>query len=200
MKKIFAITFLIMSFVSFSSIFALAESESVESNTDNWRKYYFELSFGNSVIFLDQSINGSSTSTGDVKKETLPVASFLFFGELRASKHFGLAAAWVLPYTTVKRVKGNSVSEKFVAPSVGAGITGIIYTFNILDNTYLEPECALLVLRTYKSTSSKGDFYYPAGVFRLNIARSTGLNLYLGISQAPAKNATALIYGIGQRF
>jgi hypothetical protein len=197
MKKLFALSFMTLLFLSIPVVKASAETEKPENNPDDWRKYYFELSFGNSVLFFDQSVTSSS---GDVKKQTLPVSSFLFLGQWRASKHFALAAAWLLPYTTVKRVSGSNVSEKFVAPSSGAGISGIIYTFNIFENTYLEPECAALILRTYKSTSSKGDFFYPAGVFRLNISRSSGMNLYMGVSQAPAKKATALIYGIGQRF
>ena len=149
MKKIFAFSVLVLSIISIPALPVPAETEKTESTSGTWRKYYFELSFGNSVLFLDQSITESS---GNVNKQTLPVPSFLFLGQLRAAKHFALAAVWNLPYTTVKCMDESSISEKFVAPTYGAGIIIIPSTFSIRDKTYIEPELALLTLRTYKST------------------------------------------------
>jgi hypothetical protein len=188
-------------FTIFSTLMigAVSTSHAAQLDPDKpWRSYYFELSFGNSILFLDQGYTDSSTST--VKHNTLPVSSYLFLGEWRASERFCIAAAWNLPFTTVKRVKGTAVSEKYVAPSYGVGLTFTIYSFKPTDTTAIEPEMAVLVFRTYKSTSSKGDFFFPIGVFKLNIARDSGFNIYIGVTQAPAKNTTAFVYGIGQRF
>jgi hypothetical protein len=169
-----------------------------DDQANQWRNYYFELNFGNSILFLDQGYRDSSSGT--VKKSTLPVSSYLFIGEWRAFERISFAAAWNLPFTTVKRVSGSTISEKYVAPSYGCGVTFIAHTFKLYDTTRIEPEIAILVFRTYKSTSSKGDFFFPIGVFKLNIAQDSGLNFFIGVTQAPAKETTALIYGIGQRF
>jgi hypothetical protein len=163
-----------------------------------WRNYYFELSFGNSILFLDQGYTNSSS--GAVSHSTLPVSSYLFTLEWRATEKISIAGAWNLPFTTVKRVSGSGISEKYVAPSYGAGITFIPHSFKVSETTVIEPEIAVLLFRTYKSTSSGGDFFFPAGVFKLNVARDSGMDIFIGVTQAPAKNTTALLYGIGQRF
>jgi hypothetical protein len=163
-----------------------------------WRNYYFELSFGNSILFMDQGYQDNSS--GEVKHNTLPVSSYLFTAEWRATERFSVAAAWNLPFTTVKRIKGTSVTEKYVAPSYGGGLTFSVYTFKVSDITAIEPEIGILLFRTYKSVSKDGDFFFPIGFFKLNIARDSGMNIYIGVTQAPAKNTTALVYGIGQRF
>jgi hypothetical protein len=179
-------------FISLAFVLSIISSAKAES-TD----YSLELSFGNSLLFLDQGYVGDS---GQTEKKTLPVSSYLFLSEYRISRLFSFAGAWNIPITTVKRVKGTSITEKYVAPAYGFGPTCRIVTINLWSQTYLEPEVAMLLFRTYHSASSKGNIFYPVSVFKLNIFRESGMNIYAGVSQAPAKNTTAFIYGIGQRF
>jgi hypothetical protein len=190
------ITLIFASVIVLSGV-SIVSADSGDSQSD-WRKYYVELSFGNSILFLEQGYQSDATST---KKQTLPVASYLFHLQYRALEHMSFGVAWNLPSSTVKKVdSGGKTYEKFVAPSYGVGVTFPIHTFVLTDSTNLEPELGILVFRTYKSESSKGDFFFPLGVWKMNLTRSSGLTMYIGVSQAPAKNTTALIYGIGQRF
>jgi hypothetical protein len=194
MKKLIVTTFCLIIFG-----YTLSSAHAADGDQANqWRNYYFELSFGNSILFMDQGYQDNSS--GEVKHNTLPVSSYLFTAEWRATERFSVAAAWNLPFTTVKRVKGTSVTEKYVAPSYGGGLTFSVYTFKVSDVTAIEPEIGVLLFRTYKSVSKDGDFFFPIGFFKLNIARDSGMNIYIGVTQAPAKNTTALVYGIGQRF
>lgn len=175
-----------------------ADSQDADSqNQSNKIKHHIEISFGNSVLFLDQGVVDNSQT---VKKRTVPVSSYLFIFEWRIFNFLEMTAAWNLPKETVKRVEDGKVSEKYVCPSYGAGIMYIPYTFTIFGSSYLEPQFGLSVFRTYKSISRKGDYNFPLSVFRISLAAASNTSIYAGISQAPAKDTTAFIFGIGQRF
>jgi hypothetical protein len=174
-------------------LMALTISPSKAEETD----YHLELSFGQSILFLDQGYVGDS---GQTEKKTLPVPSYLFLTEWRCSRLFSVAGAWNVPTSTVKRVKDSSISEKYVAPAFGIGPTCTLISVDLWSKAHLEPEVAMLVFRTYNSASKDGNIFYPVGVIKMNLISVSGMNFYIGVSQAPAKNTTAFIYGIGQRF
>lgn len=176
-----------------------AENEPVENvQPIVWEKHTIELSFGNALLFLDQGI--ITNESGTAEKRVLPVSSYLFLGEWRITNCLELAGAWNIPKDTVKRTSGGKVYEKYVAPSYGAGVAFIPFTFTILRKTHVEVQMGAFLFNTYNSTSSKGNFIFPSGTARLHISRPSGTGLYAGVFQAPAKKTTALIFGIGQRF
>lgn len=161
------------------------------------KSHTLEISFGNGLIFLDQGMRTSSTS---VEKRTLPVTSHLFLFEIRFLENLELAAAWILPQETVKRVSGTTVTEKYVAPAFGFGPVYVPFTIHIADVANIEPQFGVFCFRTYNSASEDGNFFYPTGFFRVHISTMSKTGVYLGVAQSPAKNTTTFIFGIGQRF
>jgi hypothetical protein len=163
-----------------------------ENKPDN---YTFEISFGNALLFEDSSYAGSDQI---IHKKVLPVSSFLFLVEWRVMDNLLIGANWTVPMTTQKRSEGNIVYEKFVAPSYGIGPAYIPFTLG--SSFHFEPQLGVFLSRTYHSESSKGDITFPLFFLRLHLASKSGFGLYAGVAQAAAKNTTAFIYGIGQRF
>lgn len=194
MNKIAGILLILL--LSSASLFAEKNLQEVADRKD-WSDHTIEISFGNSLLFLDQGYK----SDAGVSKRTLPVASYLFIFEWRMIKHLELSLAWNLPSETVKRVdSAGNVYEKYVAPAYGAGIVYIPVIFRVFGMAYLEPQISAQLFRTYKSTSSKGDFFFPMGMVRLHLSTESGFGVYVGVTQAPEKETTAFIFGIGQRF
>jgi hypothetical protein len=152
----------------------------------------FELSFGQSLIFVSYDLAVRIRNSTDV---VLPTSSILFFTELRPFKKVRFPVFFNLP-TEAKQflVSGQLVYER-ASPTFGTGITYNPFHWDINKRTALEFELGPLASFLIKKSGSLQ--FAPVGAGRLRILRDKDFVMYIGTSYSIGINAWGLLYGTG---
>jgi hypothetical protein len=174
------------------SCFVMAKNS--EDSTAVLPKKKFELSFGQSVLFISNSKQDSIRSQRSI---VVPTSAILFFTELRPSRKLRIPIFFNLP-TESKQflVNGQLVNEK-ANPSFGTGLEFCCFGFKIAEQARMEMEVGPLASFIF----GKGVFQFsPIIAGRIRLIKKEDFVIYMGGSYSPGINSFGLLYGTGYVF
>ena len=164
-------------------------------NIDSVKKHFrFELSFGQTLLFISNSQLVNIRNTSNV---VLPTSAILFFSEFRTDKKLRIPVFFNLP-TEAKPflVNGTLVYEK-ASPSIGTGVEFKLFEIKIDSRSKIEGEVgplAAVILDGHKSQIA------PLIAGRIKIMRGENFIMYIGGSYTFGVNTLGMLYGTGSVF
>ena len=155
----------------------------------------FEISFGNSLLFIPDSKIASIHAQSSV---VLPTSALLFFMELRPKKILRVPLFFNLP-TESKQfiVDGQLVNEK-ANPTFGAGAEFRLFKIKFNEKTALDMEIGPLA--SFIISSNNIIRVAPVVAGRLRLMRGDNFVMYIGSSFSFGIDAMGLLYGTGTMF
>ncbi|HRG59544.1 MAG TPA: hypothetical protein PK323_11350 [Bacteroidia bacterium] len=158
-------------------------------------KKHFELSFGQSLLFISHSKQTNIiTNTAIV----IPTNAMLFLAEFRPDKILRIPVFFNLA-TESKQflINGQLVNER-ASPTIGTGCIVKIMDFKINEKSKLEFEFGPLLSCLF--TTKNAVQFAPVLAARLKVLRGENFIMYLGSSYSFGINALGLLYGTGTIF
>jgi len=184
-KFIFLISFLTFSLSSFAS-----SSDSLKKKNE-----HFELSFGQSLLFISSSKQINIRNQSAV---VVPTSSVLFFAEFRPQKIMRVPVFFNLA-TESKQfiVNGQMVNER-ASPTFGTGVIFKMFQIRIDSTSKVEFEAGPLSSFIFNKGNHIRAVPVLAGRFR--VMRGTNFVMYIGVSYSFGINALGILYGTGTIF
>ncbi len=159
------------------------------------KNQHFELSFGNSLIFIS---NSKQINIHKQSALVIPTSSLLFFAEFRPQKKLRIPL-FINIATESKQflVNGQLINEK-ASPTFGSGISFKLFQIKLDSTSKIELEGGPLASFIF---DDKNNFRVaPVVACRLRIMRGTNFVMYCGVSYSIGINAFGLVYGTGTIF
>lgn len=166
------------------------------SEAESADPYRLELSFGNSLLFLDQPL--FSTAGGDAARATIPIASVVMIAEGLLTDRLSLFFFLSMPLDTKKTLAAGVIEEEPVANALALGLGYVPARFKLFRHAQVELQLGALFGRTF--ASHLGDRFFPMLAGRIRFVSRQGFTLYIGEAFAFGEDTLALLYGIGNRF
>ena len=164
-------------------------------NLDSLRnKMHFELSFGQSPLFISNSDLVNLHNSSNI---VLPTSSLLFFAELRPYKKIRIPVFFNLP-TEAKPflANGQLVYEK-ASPTLGSGAEFKLFEIKIDSKSKIETEIGPLLTVILDGHKSQ---MVPLIAGRIKILRGENFIMYVGASYTFGVNTLGMFYGTGSVF
>lgn len=183
---------ILLSLVLLFSIQSLyAENDSTRIKT----KKHFELSFGQSLLFI------SSSKVVNIREQSailVPTTAILFLAQFRTHKTMRVPVFMNIA-TESKQflVDGKLINER-ASPTIGSGLVFRFASFEIDKKSKVEFESGMLVSALY---DQKNSFRLaPIAALRMRILRGENFVMYCGASYSFGVNAIGMLYGTGTIF
>lgn len=155
----------------------------------------FELSFGQSVLFISDS---KLTQILNSQSIVVPTNSILFFLEFRPAKKLRIPVYLNLPTETKQFIVNNQLVNEKANPTAGFGVQYCFMKFPIGEKSKLEAEAGPLAGFL---TSKQGHFAFaPLVAGRLRFVKNKDFVMYVGGTYAFGLNNWGLLYGTGYVF
>lgn len=175
-------------------IFGTAHAQSADSVKVK-KKSHFELSFGQSLLFI------SSSKQINLRNESavvVPTNSILFFIELRPEKLIRIPVFFNLPTETKQfLINGQLINER-ASPTFGAGFEFRLFKIKIDERSKLDFEIGPLASFIFDKNNVIKIAPLVAG--RLRVMRGENFVMYLGGSYSLGIDALGVLYGTGTVF
>lgn len=184
MKLLFLLSLLYLSTISFT-----------QTNDSIAKNKLFELSFGNSILFIPDS---KLIDFNQNEAVVLPTKSILFFAEFRPDKFLRVPVFFNLPTETKEFLVNNVLVSERASPTFGTGLEFRLFKQNVLGNTKIEIEAGPLASFIF---DKKGKIRMaPVFAGRVRVMRGENFVMYIGCSYSLGINALGLLYGTGTVF
>lgn len=159
------------------------------------RKQHFELSFGQTLLFIS---NGKQINIKNQAAVIIPTNAILFFAEFRPQKKMRIPV-FINLATESKQfvVNGQIVSER-ASPTLGTGVTFNLFQIHMDSTSRIEFEAGPLASVLFNTNNQLRVAPVLAGRFR--IVRGQNFVMYAGLSYSIGINALGLLYGTGTVF
>lgn len=177
-------------------LFSFLLNAAKASEPDSLKKNkLFELSFGQSMLFISSSKLDSIKSKEAI---VMPTSAILFFIELRPQKRMRVPVFFNLP-TESKQflVNGVLVNEK-ASPTFGVGLEFKVVKIKIDSKSSLDLE--LGPLASFVLDKGGDVRFAPIVAGRLRVMRGENFVMYIGGSYSIGIDAFGLLYGTGTIF
>ena len=156
------------------------------------KKQLFELSFGQSLLFISNSklINARS-------KEALiiPTNAILFFAELRVQKKIKVPLFFNIATEPKQFLVNNQLIAERASPTFGAGLEYKIFEAKIDPKFKLDFEAGLLISCLF--TNRNAVRLAPVLAARLRLLSGDNFVMYVGTSYSFFIDSWGLLYGTG---
>lgn len=175
--------------------FVIGANKNNDNDTIKQSKKHFELSFGQSLLFISHSKQTNIITNAAI---VIPTNAMLFLAEFRPDKILRIPVFFNLA-TESKQflINGQLVNER-ASPTIGTGCIAKIVDFKIDDKSKLEFEFGPLLSCLF--TKKNAVQFAPVLAARLKILRGENFIMYLGSSYSFGINALGLLYGTGTSF
>lgn len=176
-------------------LFSTAQSNAQLVDTLKKKLQHFELSFGQSLLFI------SNTKFANIRNQAsivLPTSSFLFFVEFRPEKRVKIPVFLNLPTETKQYIVNGQIFNEKASPTFGTGLEFRMFQLEIDDRSKLEFELGPLASVIFDNRNNIRIAPLIAGRFK--IKRGENFVMYFGLSYSVGINALGLLYGTGTVF
>jgi len=183
-------SFLILFFFLFFPLF-MGKVQGQEADTLEVKKT-FELSFGQSLLFI------SNSKVVDIRNNEaiiLPTSAVLFFAVFRPLKRLRIPVFFNLPTESKQFLVNNQLVNERASVDFGTGLEYGLFQLKIDSKTTIE--LGVSVLTDLWISETKQLRLSPLSVGRLRIVRDKNFVMYLGSSYAIGIDIFGLIYGTG---
>lgn len=177
------------------ALLSILQPISAQNDSLKKEKKHFELSFGQSLLFIGTSQQDSIRKNSSI---VVPTSAILFLSELRPNKRFRIPVFFNLP-TESKQfiVNGQLISEK-ASVTFGTGLQVKAFQLKIDAKSKVEFEAG--VLASFIFNKRNNIITAPVIAGRIKILRGEYFVMYLGASYSVGINAFGILYGTGSVF
>jgi hypothetical protein len=173
----------------------MLKTTNAQTDTAKKEKKHFELSFGQSLLFIGNSQLDSIRKNSSI---IIPTSAILFLAEFRPDKRFRIPVFFNLPTESKQYlVNGSIVSEK-ASITFGTGAQFKTFGFKIDDKSKIEFETGILASFVFRKSGTIVAAPVIAGRFK--ICRGEYFVMYLGCSYSVGINTFGVLYGTGSVF
>jgi hypothetical protein len=159
------------------------------------KKAHFELSFGQSLLFIS---NSKQINLRNESAVIVPTNSILFFVELRPTKIVRFPTFFNLPTETKQfLVNGQLINER-ASPTFGAGVEFRLFQIKIDERSKIDFEIGPLASFIFDKNNVVKVAPIVAG--RIRIMRGENFVMYFGGSYSFGIDALGVLYGTGTIF
>ena len=157
-------------------------------------RLHFEVSFGQSVLFIS---NSDIVNLHNTRNIVLPTSSLLLFTELRTDRKVRIPFFFNLPTESKSFLVNNQLINEKASPTLGSGVQVKLFGLNLYDKARIEGEAGALAGVVLDGRHSA---VAPLLAARLKILRGDYFVLYLGTTYTFGLNTMGLLYGTGSIF
>ena len=166
-----------------------------QADTLKPKKHYFELSFGQSLLFISK---GQSAALHSKSAVVVPTNSVLFFTEFRPERKIKIPVFFNLP-TESKQfiVNGQLINEK-ADPSFGTGLQFRFLRLKVDSESLLDFDLGPLLTCIVGGNNDVS--FAPILAGRIRVKRGENFVMYIGTSYTLGLDVFGLFYGTGTVF
>ncbi|MFZ4799744.1 MAG: hypothetical protein ACOYMA_19785 [Bacteroidia bacterium] len=155
----------------------------------------FEISFGQSVLFISNSDQIDLLTNSAV---VLPTTSILFFVELRTLRKVRIPFFYNLPTGAKQFIINNSIVHEEASSSFGTGLQFKLFKINFDAKSTLEMEIGPMA--SFGIDKKSNMWFAPILATRMRVMKSENFVMYIGGTYAVGINSLGLLYGTGTVF
>lgn len=155
----------------------------------------FELSFGQSVLFISNSEQIDLLTNSAV---VLPTTSILFFVELFTLRKVRIPLFYNLPTGAKQFIINNKIVNEEASSSFGTGIQFKLFKIKFDAKSTLEMEIGPMA--SFGIDKKSNMWFAPILATRLRVMKNENFVMYLGGTYAMGINSLGLLYGTGTIF
>ena len=159
------------------------------------KKNYFELSFGQSLVFIS---NSKQIDIRNQQAIVIPTSAILFFAEFRPKRIMRIPVFFNIPTESKQFLVNGVLINERASPTLGSGITFKCFGINIDEKSKVELELGPLVSLIFDT--KKNIRIAPIIGSRIKITRGENFVMYFGVSYSIGINALGILYGTGTNF
>ena len=165
------------------------------TDTIKIKEKHFELSFGQSLLFIS-----NSKITTIIKEEAIviPTNAMLFLAEFRPEKYLRIPVFFNLATESKQFIINGQLLNERASPTVGFGIISKICKFKVDEKTKVELEAGPLMSILFDKKNELR--IAPVFAGRIKILSGSNFIMYAGVSYSLGINALGLLYGTGNSF
>lgn len=179
----------------FCLIFSINLAYSYSIYSLNLEELSFEVSFGQSMMFMNDT---DRQDILDREKVAIPTSSALLLVDFIYDYKFSFPFFLNLPLTSQKfLVDGKETVEK-ASTVFGVGVNYSLLQIDLKDN--LTAIFSSAVLAGITINQNKSYKILPMLALELSLLKQDGFLMYLGAERTIGLDVIALFYGVGQRF
>lgn len=191
MKLNFKIFILLFCFL-YASINKISGQELIKEKRNNNN---FELSFGQSVLFISNSDQINLLTNSAV---VLPTTSILFFVELFTLRKVRIPLFYNLPTGAKQFIINNSIVNEEASSSFGTGIQFKLFKIKFDAKSTLEMEIGPMA--SFGIDKKRNLWFAPILATRMRVMKNENFVMYIGGTFAMGINSLGLLYGTGTIF
>jgi hypothetical protein len=158
-------------------------------------KKHFELSFGQSLLFLSNSKQANIRSQQAL---VIPTNAVLFFAELRPDKTLRIPIFLNIPTESKQFLVNGVLANEKASPTLGTGVSFKVFSVKIDDKSMVDFEGGPLVSVIFDSKNNIR--MAPIIGSRFKLTRGENFVMYFGVSYSLGINALGILYGTGTNF
>lgn len=163
------------------------------------RPHRVELSFGSSLLFVEQAMLSGQVLDPEIVQRVVPVPSLLMLGEWIWTPRWSTGMMLNVPTGTITQIdESGEISERHSAAAVALGPGFAPINQRVLYDATLRWQSSAMLGRTINHQG--GNRSFPLVTTRLMVLTPAGTSMYAGVAYAFQEETLALIYGVGTRF
>lgn len=159
------------------------------------KKQHFELSFGQSLLFIS---NSRQVNIHQQAAIVIPTSAILFLAEFRPQKVMRIPVFLNIATESKQFLVNGALVNERASPTLGSGLLFRAFKIKIDTTSRIEFECGALAGAFLDNNNKLLVSPILAGRFR--ICRGENFVMYLGTSYSVGINALGLLYGTGTIF
>jgi hypothetical protein len=165
-------------------------------NSDTLKhKPNFELSFGQSILYISSSKQATLRSQSSI---IVPTNAILMFIEMRPHKNLRVPVFLNLPTESKQYLVNGQIVNERASPTLGSGTIFKLYNKQIDSRSKIEIEAGPLISILLNKNNSLR--VAPILACRIRLMRGENFVMYAGCSYSIGINALGLLYGTGTIF
>ncbi|CAN5215641.1 hypothetical protein BH09BAC5_BH09BAC5_08650 [soil metagenome] len=159
-----------------------------------FHKGIFELSFGQSLLFIS---NSQLINIHNNAAIVIPTSAMLFFVELRPMKFIRIPVFFNLPTESKQFLVAGQIVNERASPTFGTGLEFKCFRARVAESSHIELEAGPLA--SFLMTTKNSIRFAPIGAARVRLVRNNFV-MYVGTSYSIGINSWGILYGTGTVF
>jgi hypothetical protein len=178
-----------------SSLQAQSTTETGKDTTKKRNKQLFEMSFGQSKLFISSSKDSIINARESI---VVPTNAILFFAEFRPQKRLRIPVFLSLATGPKQHIVDGILISERASPTIGTGVVCKAFRYNFGEKSALEFEAGPCASFLFEKAGKIRVAPVVAGRFRF--LKREDFIMYIGSSYSLGINAFGLFYGTGYVF
>jgi hypothetical protein len=188
----------LISLISLFVIILVSNNVQSQENDTLDKEKLFELSFGQSMIFMSYE---KTLDIWNSQEIGLPTSAMLFIAEVFPEKRFRIPLFFNVPTEAKQYVIDNQLVNVRAAPTFGIGVEYKVFQITLDKKTYVEWEAGPLASVLINKKQKELDLRFaPVIANRFRIVRNRDFVMYFGTTYSIGINAWGILYGTGYIF